>query len=156
MARCTCPLVGRAHYARRCPRCGLYRDPTLVRAWQPTPEVIQAGRAARRRAAAARRERARELLARIVELCQRPAPALPVATPPRRPMSWHERRAWQHRASGWEVCMLYKIREELEEPIRLLRDLQWMPAQARYVRAARQAVQDYVRRMADAGWQLKM
>jgi hypothetical protein len=149
---CRCSLSGRAHYARRCPLCGLHRD--LGRApWPVDPREV---RAARRLAAEQRRQQALELLRRIAELCQREAPARPVATPPRRELSWHERRAWERRAYDWELARLGEIEAELEEPVRLMQDLERWPAQARYVRAARRLVGAYARRMEAAGWKLKL
>jgi len=148
---CRCLLSGRAHYARRCPVCSLHRDPGWVRSWHADP---QEARISRRQAAEALRRRAQEILARISELCTRPAPAWPVATPPRREMSWRERRAWSYRASGWEAARLHEIQESLHKPLRLLRALESLPAPARYVRAGRRLVGEYTRRMEAAGWQL--
>ena len=82
-----------------------------------------------------------------------PTFGVPVATPPRREMSWRERRAWSYRASGWEAARLHEIQESLDEPLRLLRALESLPAPARYVRAGRRLVGEYTRRMEAAGWQ---
>lgn len=147
---CTCRLSGRAYYARRCPRCGRYRDRGMPGPF--TRAEHDRYIAMKRRDAEERRRDGRALLAQIARACEVAAPERPVARRPNRPMDYFEQRAWERRAYGWEVARSTEIEQSLRLPVRLLRELEQLPAQRRYRRAARAMVAAYAERMRQAGW----
>lgn len=150
---CQCRLSGRAHYARRCPQCGLYRTGHLG-GWQPTRQDWEQWRALAREWQGARRKTARRLLEIIARECAREVPAPPRAI---RPRNWEslspaQRSQWYERASYWEGKARDSIWGAIMAPFELFDELVRLPAQRRYQRAARRLLAEYARKVQAAGW----
>ena len=151
---CRCRLIGRAHYARRCPRCGLYRRrPPGINNSVLTAESLSAYSQFWKAAGQANKEFALQTLQRIDELINQPLPQKPKAHTPTRPMTPQEYKRWARKASDWESYRIKELSEHLREPAYLAHKLEVAPVQRRYIRAAKQMLCKYRKRLHEAGWE---
>lgn len=155
---CRCRLAGRAHYARRCPRCGRCRKLEWLGCWVPSVADLVEIRRREQETQARRRATARELLQQLEQLVQLPIlprHQLPRARPPadldRR--SWRAQDGWAYRAGAWEAHREAEIERQIRAPFQLYARLVRIPPARRYRRAAQRMLEAYADRMRAAGWE---
>ena len=151
--RCTCRLSGPAHYARRCPRCGLWRD-GYPHGWVPDRESWNRWRLTVKKYSDSLRRASEQYLDTIRALCMKE-----VKPPPRAKRPWNfdkmtarEQSQWYEKATHWEMHAWRAAWESVMAPFEVYQSFTSLPPQRRYLKAAQRYLEEYEKRVRAAGW----